>query len=381
MLLDLDANATYTPNESLMELVRVAWSRLGNPSSVHRGGQRAKAAIEEAREHVRLLVGARPKDLIVFTSGATEANNTVINSAARPGALVVSSSIEHPCILEPLRRAASQRVGLRLAQTNHLGEVKMEAVTALVEQDTALVSVMAANNETGVVNDIATIANETRMIAPRALIHTDGAQIIGKTLFRFDRSGVDLLTLSGHKLGALTGVGALIIREGVGLSALFLGGSQESKLRGGTENVLGIITLGAAAKEIYNQGPERGKAMQRARDRFEKELMAALPDCVINGSEATRLPNTTSVYIPGIRADDLVVALDLEGIYISSGAACSSGKPEPSHVLLAMGQSDERVRATVRISFRAEHGEDPLLAATTAKTIAQVVCRMRVCHD
>ncbi len=378
--MDLDANATYTPSESLQELVRVSLSRLGNPSSIHRGGQRAKAAIEEAREHVRALVGARPKDLVVFTSGATEANNTVINSAATPGARVVSSSIEHPCILEPLRRASCSGVMLRLAQPNLQGEVTPAAVAAQVDQTTALVSVMAANNETGVVNDITTIANETRRIAPSALIHTDAAQVIGKIPFQFDRSGLDLLTLSGHKLGALTGVGALVIREGVQVSPLLVGGPQESKLRGGTENVLGIITLGATAQEILKQGQGRGRAMRRVRDRFESELIAALPGCAVNGSQVTRLPNTSNVYIPGIRADDLVVALDLEGIFISSGAACSSGKPEPSHVLLAMEQSDDRVRATVRISFRAEHGSDDCYAAVARNAVEKVqtiVERMR----
>jgi cysteine desulfurase len=380
MLLDLDANATYTPSESLQELVRVTWSRLGNPSSIHRGGQRAKAAIEEAREHVRLLVGARPKDLIIFTSGATEANNTVIASVAASGARLISSTIEHPCILEPLRAALVRGAFVQLAAPNPHGEVTPEAVIAHVDRDTALVSVMAANNETGVVNDIVTIANEARRLAPSALVHTDAAQIIGKMPFRFDESGLDCITLSGHKLGALTGVGALIIREGVRVAPYLVGGSQEAKLRGGTENVLGIASLGMAASEIVEQGVARGTAMQRVRDRFETELVAALPMCEVNGRQANRLPNTSSVYIPGIRADDLVVALDLEGIYISSGAACSSGKPEPSHVLVAMGQSDERVRATVRLSFRAEHGNEDnysTIANDVAGKMKKIVERMR----
>lgn len=381
MFLDLDANATYAPSDSVKELVRAAWDRLGNPSSIHRGGQRAKAAVEEARELVRILVGANPRDSVVFTSGATEANNCVVKSVVKPGVLVVSSMIEHPCILEPLRAAVVGKAVVRLAKPNQNGEVEPQAVLSHVEKNTRLVSVMAANNETGVVNEIANIVSETHLIAPDAMIHTDAAQIIGKMPFRFDQSGVDFLTLSGHKIGALAGVGALLIREGASFAPLLLGGPQEAKLRGGTENVLGIISLGAAAKEILDQGSERSSAMQRIRDIFEDELSAALPDCEINGRDAIRLPNTTSVYIPGVRADDLVVALDLEGICVSSGAACSSGKPEPSHVLMAMEQSEERVRATVRISFRAEYGVDAkVLARALAERFRGIVARMRQ-HD
>ncbi len=378
MFLDLDANATYAPSESVKELIRIALDRLGNPSSIHRGGQRAKAAVEEAREVVRTLVGARPKDSVIFTSGATEANNTVIKATVKPGSLVVSSMIEHPCVLEPLRLAAVNQAVIRLAKPNQHGEIEAGTVASHVENNTALVSVMAANNETGVVNDIGSIANAVYTIAPNTLIHTDATQVIGKMPFRFDRSGVDFLTLSGHKIGALTGIGALVIREGVALTPLLSGGPQEAKLRGGTENVLGIISLAAAAKEILQQGSERYSAMQRVRDCFETELSATLNDCEINGRDAVRLPNTTSVYIPGIRADDLVVALDLEGICVSSGAACSSGKPEPSHVLSAMGQSDERLRATLRISFRAEHGYNAeAIAGDLTQTLKRIVARMR----
>jgi cysteine desulfurase len=206
-------------------------------------------------------------------------------------------------------------------------------------------------------------------------VHTDAAQLVGKVGASFVDLGVDALTISGHKIGALSGIGALIVKEGISISPYILGGPQEGKLRGGTENLLGVISLGLAASDILSQGEERVRAMQLVRDAFEAQLLAELPDCQINGQTAIRLPNTTNVWVPRVRSDDLLVALDLDGIYVSSGAACSSGKPEPSHVLLAMGQKEERVRSTVRISFRADQGV--ALGAEAARRIAKVIKRMR----
>jgi cysteine desulfurase len=375
MVLDLDANATYTPSQSFQEVVSSAWKKLGNPSSIHRGGQRARAAVEEAREQVRALVGAGSKDQVIFTSGATEANNMVVASAAKAGAHLLSSTIEHPCVLEPLRKAAQSGSSVSLAPASAGGEVAAQSIAVLLRGATSLVSVMAANNETGVVNDVCEIGACVRRGAPKALIHTDAAQIVGKMPLRFAELPVDLLTISGHKLGALSGVGALIMRPGVTIAPLLLGGPQESKLRGGTENVLGIISLGIAASDILSQGAVRGTTMEQVRDAFEQELLTQLPECEINGRSLRRLPNTASVFIPGVRADDLLVALDLEGIYVSSGAACSSGKPEPSHVLLAMGQSEERVRSTIRVSFRAD--QEWQVGRIVAQKLSEVVTRMR----
>ena len=375
MIFDLDANATYAPSESLQALVQRAWIRLGNPSSLHRGGQRAKAAVEEARESVRALVGAGPKDQVVFTSGATEANNTVIASATRGAAQVVSSTIEHPCVLGPLRVASENGTEVALVSPSTHGEVTVDSVAAALRHHTQLVSIMAANNETGVVNDVNAITRVVRANAPKALVHTDAAQVFGKLAITFAQLAVDCLTLSGHKLGALTGVGALVIREGVHLTPLIRGGPQEAKLRGGTENVLGIISLGVAASAILQEGAERARAMQSARDTFERELLRSVSKCEVNGASVARLPNTSNVFMSGVRADDLLVALDLEGIYVSSGAACSSGKPEPSHVLSAMGQPEERVRSSLRFSFRAD--QSPELGANVAQKVAQNVERIR----
>jgi cysteine desulfurase len=213
---------------------------------------------------------------------------------------------------------------------------------------------MAANNETGVVVPLSEIVKLVRERAPQAVIHTDAAQLLGKEHVSFQDLGVDLMTVSAHKIGALSGVGAVLIRDGVQLRPLIVGGAQEEKLRGGTENVLGIVVFGAVLEQVEKDLSNRITTMSRSRDTFEAFVCKELPDCIINGASLARLPNTSSVYVPGVRADDLVVALDLAGILASTGAACSSGKREPSHVLLAMGQTPQRASSTVRISMRAD---------------------------
>jgi cysteine desulfurase len=272
-------------------------------------------------------------------------------------------------------RAAEHGRSIVLLKPNSSGELEVSQLDKVVPSDATLVSVMAANNETGVKNDIMGLNARCRTLAPHALLHTDAAQVLGKEPVHFSSLGVDILTFSGHKIGALPGVGAIVVREGVDFDALLLGGPQEHKLRAGTENVLGIISLAVAARECLETLPARAHAMQAVRDRFEMLLRSALPDCQIHGQAALRLPNTSSVAFPGIRGDDLVVALDLAGVLVSSGAACSSGKPEPSHVLAAMGLSDELVRASVRFSFRAD--QDISVADAVVEIVVQAVSRMR----
>lgn len=375
MIIDCDANATYAPDERIRGVISSCLESLGNPSSLHRGGQRARAAIEEARASVRRLVDAEEKDVIVFTSGATEANNTVVAAVSSATGPIISASTEHPCILQPLKRLASHGRTVVLVSPQSDGLITSESVASAVTPDTALVSIMAANNETGVINPIAAIVAKVRAIAPRALIHTDAAQLLGKGALSMREMGVDLLTISAHKIGALSGVGALCIRDGVDIEPFILGGPQESKLRGGTENVLGISVFGAVADRIASELPARVESMRALRDLFEERLARAIPDVEFNSVHLDRLPNTSNVYVPGVRADDLIVAMDLERILISSGAACTSGKPEPSHVLLAMGQSEERTRATIRVSFRADLSQEGCVRVVNALTNA--VTRMR----
>ena len=376
MFLDLDANATYACDEEIQVLIAQAMAQLGNPSSVHRGGQRARAAVEEAREGIRELVGALPGDQIVFTSGATEANNTVVAAATRTGSgSLVSTQIEHPSILAPLAREALKGRDVRLVAPQQSGEIIPEAIVSGLGSETALISVMMANNETGVCNPIMDIAQRAREHAPRALIHSDLSQVVGKQALSFSEMGIDIGTISGHKIGALAGVGALVLRHGVPIEPLVVGGSQEMKLRGGTENVLGIISLGIASRLVRERITRRSAQMRAVRDRFELLVLKELSNCDINGMNQQRLPNTSNIFIQGVRGDDLVVALDLERILVSSGAACSSGKPEPSHVLLAMGQDEQRVRSTVRVSFRADQSEQD--AERVAHTLVRIAKRMR----
>lgn len=325
---------------------------------------------------LRVFVGARPGDLIVFTSGASEANNCVVASCAEisEGALV-ASAVEHPCVLEPLKKCAAAGREIALVAPDSAGRVSAQSVTQALAPDCAMLSVMAANNETGVLNPIAEIASAVRTIAPQVLVHTDAAQLPGKLPLSFSKMGVDCMTISGHKFGAPAGIGALIVREGVQISPLILGGPQEGKLRSGTENVFGACAMAAAAQVVTASLEARSRRMRSLRDDFERLVCKLIPGALPNGSQHERLPNTSSLYVPGARADDLVVALDLEGILISAGAACSSGKPGPSHVLQAMGQSDDRVACTVRVSFR---GDSELgTAAVVAEALARAESRMR----
>lgn len=374
MVIDCDANATYAPDERIRGVIASCLLDLGNPSSLHRGGQRAKAVIEESRASVRELVGAHATDTVIFTSGATEANNTILAAFGKLGT-TISTRIEHPCVLGPLKRleAAGRKV-VFVAPDQH-GVITPEAIGAVVTPDTRLVSVMAANNEVGVVNNLRKIARAVKAVAPQAIIHSDAAQLLGKGSVDMYDMSVDILTLSAHKIGALSGTGAIVARHGLEIEPLIVGGPQEGKLRGGTENVLGIAVFGAVARMIVEDLPHRVDAMVRVRNAFEGLIQSEISDAQINGVAAERLPNTSSVYIPGVRADDLIVAMDLERILISSGAACSSGKPEPSHVLLAMGQDEERVRSTIRVSFRADMQEAEV--PRIVRALSAAVDRMR----
>ncbi len=377
MLIDCDANATYSPDTEGKELMLRAFEVLGNPSSLHRVGQRAKVALEDARDDICRLLGVahnRGRYKVIFTSGASEGNNLVVASFARPGSHVVSSEVEHACVLMPLERARVGGAHVALLKPSDSGAIEPETLTSVLQLDTGLVSVMAANNEVGSINPISELVKAVRLRCPNAVVHTDAAQVVGKIAWSLEESGVDCATVSGHKFGALPGVGALVVREGVSLSPLIIGGAQEEKLRGGTENVLGIVHMGLVARRVANALAERSQRMTAVRDAFELRIRERIPDCFINALNSPRLPNTSSVSLPGMVGDDLVVALDLKGILVSSGAACSSGKPEPSHVLVAMGQEQQRVKATIRLSFRAD--QEPELGAQVADALADVVARV-----
>jgi cysteine desulfurase len=319
----------------------------GNPSSAHREGTRARALVERARAQVAALIGARPAE-IVFTSGATEANVLALRGAAagRPGAVVVTA-IEHASVLEAARTLDRP---VRSVPTDGDGRVHADAVSAACDGDVALVSVGLANGEVG---SVAPVGEITRALAGRGItVHTDAAQAAGRIQIDVGGLGVDLLSLSGHKLGGPTGVGVLWVRRGVTLSAVQTGGPQERGRRAGTENVVGIAGVGAAAEAAHIEIAAAAVRIDALRVSLWDGIRASLLDARLNGPpDGPQLPNTLNVTIPGVAGESLLVLLDLAGVAASLGSACAAGSPEPSHVLLAMGRSETDARSGLRLSL------------------------------
>ena len=383
MRINLDRNASWGVLPSVEESIAALREKLLNPSSIHGGGQISRLIIEESRAELRALLAVSDAARIVFCSGATEANNTAIShlfwralkrSHFEPFE-IVSSLGEHPSILEPIKRLERYGCKVHWLIPTQNGTLDLEELKCSLNKNTALVSIMLANNETGVVNPIATISSLVRERTSSAVFHCDGVQGLGKLPLHFSELGVDSLSVSGHKVGALSGIGALIVREDLGLEPLLLGGPQEQHFRAGTENVLGAASFGVAAKHLSTALEPHVSAMRRARDTLYEALVSSISGLVVHCESSDLLPNTLSVRIPGVLADDLVVTLDTLGVYVSSGAACASGKPDPSHVLLALGLSEQEARETIRISTGSEHSEKEIRSA--ADVIVSSINSMR----
>ncbi|MGH6933404.1 MAG: cysteine desulfurase family protein [Dongiaceae bacterium] len=336
----LDYNATSPLRPAVAAAISDAMSLVGNPSSVHRFGRAARARIEVARDQVAALVGAHPSQL-VFTSGGTEANNLAL--AGCPPASQLVSAIEHDSVL----RAAPRAVRVPVTPD---GLVDLQALAELLRSapGPALVSVMLANNETGVVQPVA----EAAALAHRAgaLVHCDAVQAAGKMIVDFAELGVDMMTLSAHKLGGPQGCGALIVADQVPLQVQQRGGGQERGRRAGTENVAAIVGFGVAA-ELAGRELSRMAEIARLRDRLERDAKRSVPAAVVFGAGSARLPNTSCLGLPGMPAETQVMALDLDGVAVSAGSACSSGKVRPSHVLAAMGVGAELAASAIRVSL------------------------------
>jgi cysteine desulfurase len=316
----------------------------GNPSSPHAEGRRARAIVEDAREQVAALVGAKPAE-VVFTSGGTEANNTVLSGG---WGTILTAGVEHDSVLAPARQCGAQLVEVPVSGDGMIVRARLAERMRQAHEGRALLSLQIANNETGVLQPVADVAEEARQ---RGLaVHTDAVQAAGRIAIDMRALGVDFLTLSAHKLGGPKGIGALVIREGAELPSLILGGGQERRRRAGTENVAAIAGFGAAAEVARSRLDETGR-IEALRDRLEAEALRLAPEAIIVAAVAPRLPNTTSLALPGASAETLVIALDLEGIAVSAGAACSSGKVGASHVLAAMGLEPRVARAAIRISL------------------------------
>ena len=338
----LDWNATAPLRPEAQAAVIAALAVTGNPSSVHADGRAARRLVEAAREQVAALVGATSRD-VVFTSGGTEANMLALSPAL--GETLLVSAIEHPSVRSGGRFAAAEDIPVTAA-----GVVDLTALQSLLAgRSRPLVSIMLANNETGVIQPVAEVAAIVH--AAGGLLHVDAVQGPGRIPCDFQALGADLMTLSSHKIGGPQGVGALIKRDGLLLDPQIKGGGQERGARAGTENVAGIAGFGAAAEAVRQGWAEEAARMAVLRDRFEAGIQAVAPGAVIFGREAARLPNTTLFSVPGMKAETAVIAFDLEGVAVSSGSACSSGKVAPSHVLAAMGVAPELARGAIRVSL------------------------------
>jgi cysteine desulfurase len=370
----LDNNATTPVLPEVFEAMRPYFAEhFGNASSIHHHGQETRAAVERARESVAALLGCRASE-IVFTSGGTEGDNLAISGLTHAGDHVISSTIEHHAVLNSCKHLEAMGCELTYVPVDGRGLVDPDDVRRALRPHTKLITIMMANNETGVlqpVEEIGKIAEEADVY-----FHTDAVQAAGKVPIDVKRFGSDLLSISGHKMHAPQGVGALYVRKGTMLQPMFYGGSHERSRRAGTENVPGIVGLGKAA-ELAKEALERGdlERMSAMRDRIEQKILSEIEATGVNGEGAPRVPNTTNIHFDYIEGEALVIALDLKGLAVSTGAACSSGAIEPSHVLTAMGLPPEIARASLRFSLGKQNTPEDVDFALSL--LPQTVARLR----
>jgi cysteine desulfurase len=358
----LDFNATTPVEPEVLEDMLPYFSKeFGNAASIHTPGQRSRGAVETAREQVAALIGARPQE-IIFTSGGTESDNHAIFGIVSPSFASISSStsltspahiittaIEHEAVLNTCQALEKEGVRVTYLPTDRDGLIDLDELRRSIRPETVLITIMHANNELGTVQPL----EEIGRIAAKAdlYFHTDAVQSAGKIPIDVNLMGLDLLSLSGHKLYAPKGVGALYLRGGTRLRQLFYGGHHQRGFRPGTENVAGIVGLGKAAEIARKSLAEDAQRVSALRDRLQNGLLQGVPQSRINGGAAPRTPNTTNIVFPGVEGEALLIALDLKGLACSTGAACSSGAVEPSHVLTAIGLAPEEARASLRFSL------------------------------
>jgi cysteine desulfurase len=370
----LDNNATTPVLPEVLEAMRPYFGEhFGNASSIHHHGQETRAAVERARDSVAALLGCRASE-IVFTSGGTEGDNLAISGLTGEGDHVITSGIEHHAVLHACRHLEEKGCEVTYLPVDGRSLVDPDDVHRALKPNTRLISIMLANNETGVLQPV----EEIGKIAAEADVyfHTDAVQAAAKVRIDVKKIGCDALTISGHKIHAPQGVGALYVRKGTRLEPLFYGGRHERSRRAGTENVPGIVGLGKAA-ELATQGFERGddEKITALRDRLQHGILAQVEEAAVNGDGARRVPNTSNIYFDHVEGESMVISLDLKGLAVSTGSACSSGAIEPSHVLTAMGLRADRARASIRFSLGKQNTADDIDFALAL--VPETVARLR----
>jgi cysteine desulfurase len=380
----LDANATTPVLPEVVEAMRPFWTQsFGNPSSAHHSGQRTRSAVEHARAAVARLLNCSPRE-VVFTSGGTESDNLALFGILQPyldqrqPAHLITTQIEHHAVLYAAQFLHARGIEVTYLAPDSDGLVDPAALGAALRPHTRLVSVMLANNETGVIQPIGKLARLTKAFNPSILVHTDAVQAAAKLPIDLaaEFKNVDLLSIAGHKMYAPQGTGVLFVRKGVQLTPLFHGGPHERQRRAGTENVPGIVALGCAsnlAQEWLDSSAPQ--TLRNLTVRLESGLLATIPNTHVNGSRQHRTPNTTNLRFDGVDAESLLIALDMQGISASFGAACQSGATEPSHVLLAMGLTPAEARSSLRLSLSRLTTPDEIDHALSVITAA--VARLR----
>ena len=376
----LDNSATTPVDPRVLEaMLPFLKEDFGNGSSIHYFGQRAKAAVDKARHQVASLINSRPNE-IVFTSDGTESNNLAVrgliesfvssphvskgSTQSTPRPHIVSSTIEHPSVknvIEDLEKQGIVEVTWLPVYEN--GIVRVDDVTNAIRPETVLLSIMTANNEIGTIQPIAEIGRhvkELRQAGQKIWFHTDAVQAVGKMLVDVEELGCDMLSLSGHKIYAPKGIGALYVRRGTRLHSQNLGGRQERGIRGGTESVPLIVALGAACELAENEVQENAQRLLVLRDRLETSVAEAIPEIEFNGDRTNRLPNISNISFRGIEGEGLLISLDMKGIAVSTGSACSSGSLEPSPVIRALGREDELARGAIRFSLGHENTDEDI---------------------
>jgi cysteine desulfurase len=373
----LDNNAT-TPvaPEVVREMNRFLTDHFGNASSIHQFGQTARAAVESARLQVADLIGADPNQ-IVFTCGGTEADNTAVIGGALSrknfGNHIITTRIEHPAVLKSCEFLSEIGFEVSYLGCNPSGQIEVSEIERTIQENTTLISVMAANNETGSIQPVKEIAELAR--EKGILYHTDAVQLVGKLPVDVQKLSIDLLSLSAHKFHGPKGVGALFIKEGVDIPPMMLGGGQEQSRRGGTENVAGIVGLGKACELAKNGTEYFNHEIRAMRDRLETSLLSQIPNSFVNGDRNNRMPHVMNLSFEGVHGEAILVALDSAGIAVSTGAACHSGSVSPSHVLTAMNLPEERIASALRISLGRLTSNDEISYAS--QIIPKVVSRAR----